>query len=174
GFEAGQKYNGPVTKTGYQILANTGVNFNIRARSGTPFTSQANVTPDGLNQEPKRLSQGSINGSRMPWNYRVDFRMYKGFDITINKSKDKELQRTLNFLIYLQIQNLLNTANVINVYRYTGNPNDDGYLSSAVSDGAKNVAYNPQSYIDLYRAFIERPENFSLPRRIFLGLQFNF
>jgi outer membrane receptor protein involved in Fe transport len=173
-FASGREYDGPVSKSGYQILANTGVNFNIRARSGTPFTSQSNVTADGLNQEPKRLSQGSINGSRLPWTFRVDFKIYKGFDVTVNKSKDKELQRTLNFQVYLQIQNLLNNANVVSVYRYTGNANDDGYLSSAASDGAKNVAYNAQSYIDLYRAFINQPDNYSLPRRIFLGLQFNF
>ncbi|MCO5280059.1 MAG: hypothetical protein M9931_03260, partial [Chitinophagales bacterium] len=97
-----------------------------------------------------------------------------GFDVIVNKNKDKDMQRTLNFQIYLQIQNLLNTANVVNVYRYTGNANDDGYLSSATSDGAKNAAYNPQSYNDMYRAFINQPDNYSLPRRIFLGLQFGF
>ncbi|MFN8293282.1 MAG: carboxypeptidase regulatory-like domain-containing protein [Chitinophagales bacterium] len=173
-FASGRDYDGPVSKSGYQILANTGVNFNIRARSGTPFTSQSNVTPEGLLSTPKRLSQGSINGSRLPWTFRVDFKIFKGFDVTVNKSKDKELQRNLNFQIYLQIQNLLNTANVVNVYRYTGNANDDGYLSSTVSDGAKNAAYNAQSYNDLYRAFINQPDYYSLPRRIFLGLQFGF
>lgn len=173
-FASGREYDGPVSKSGYQILANTGVNFNIRARSGTPYTSQSNVTAEGLLAGQKRLSQGSINGSRLPWTFRVDFKIFKGFDVIVNKNKDKDMQRTLNFQIYLQIQNLLNTANVVNVYRYTGNANDDGYLSSATSDGAKNAAYNPQSYNDLYRAFINQPDNYSLPRRIFLGLQFGF
>ena len=31
--------------------------------------------------------------------------------------------------MYLQIQNLLNTKNIISVYRATGNPEDDGYLT---------------------------------------------
>lgn len=173
-FSSGREYDGPVSKSGYQILANSGLNFNIRARSGTPYTSQSNVTPEALNATPKRLSQGSINGSRLPWNFRVDFRVFKGFDIVTNKNKDRELQRTLNFQIYLQIQNLLNAANPVNVYRYTGNPDDDGYLSSTLSDGPKAAAFNAQSYVDLYRAFVNDPNNYSLPRRIFLGFQFNF
>lgn len=173
-FSSGRDYDGPVSKSGYQILANTGVNFNIRARSGTPYTSQSNVTPDGLLVSQKRLSQGSINGSRLPWSFRVDFKIFKGFDVTVNKNKDKEFQRTLNFQIYLQIQNLLNTANVVSVYRYTGNADDDGYLSATASDGAKNAAYSVQSYNDLYRAFVNQPDHYSLPRRIFLGLQFGF
>ncbi len=173
-FASGKEYDGPVSKSGTQILANSGFNFNIRARSGTPFTSQSNVTPDALNAAPKRLSQGSINGSRLPWNFRVDFRIFKGFDIVTNKNKDREFQRTLNFQVYLQIQNLLNAANPINVYRFTGNPDDDGYLSSTLSDSPKDAAYNPQSFVDLYRAFVNDPSNYSLPRRIFLGFQFNF
>ncbi len=173
-FASGRDYDGPVSKSGYQILANSGLNFNIRARSGTPYTSQSNVTPEALNATPKRLSQGSINGSRLPWNFRVDFRVFKGFDVLVNKNKDRELQRTLNFQVYVQIQNLLNAANPVNVYRFTGNPDDDGYLSSTLSDGPRDAAFNPQSYVDLYRAFVNDPNNYSLPRRIFLGLQFNF
>jgi len=38
------------------------------------------------------------------------------------------------------VLNLLNTRNILNVYNYTGNPEDDGYLSSTL--GQTNTATN--------------------------------
>jgi hypothetical protein len=76
--------------------------------------------------------------------------------------------------VYVYIQNLLNTENVLTVYPYTLNANDDGYLSANGSASAISSKTNPQSYKDLYRAKVNNPDNYSLPRRIYLGANINF
>jgi len=76
--------------------------------------------------------------------------------------------------IYLQIQNLFNTANVLTVYRYTGTANSDGYLNDPGSLSAIQSALNPKAFKDQYAVYINNPSNYSLPRRIYLGAIFTF
>lgn len=76
--------------------------------------------------------------------------------------------------IYLYIQNLLNTENVLAVYPYTLNANDDGYLKSPGSVANINSQPSIQAYKDLYRAKVNNPSNYSLPRRVYLGVNINF
>ncbi len=169
------KYNGPIIKN-RRILADAGINFQIQGRSGTPYTKQVNLSAEGFLTTPRRVGDGSVNGARLPWNVRVDMRVYKGFSFKVGKKSGDE-QRKLNFQVYLQIQNLLNTKNVLSVYRYTGNGSDDGYLLSSTSASVVNGAQNPQSFKDLYNAYtgnINAGTNYTLPRRIYLGLTFNF
>jgi len=54
-----------------------------------------------------------------------------------------------NFFLY--VQNLLNTKNVINVYRRSGSAEDDGFLSDPALSGSV-VAAQGTGYVDLYRA----------------------
>ncbi|MBK8470907.1 MAG: hypothetical protein IPL33_01125 [Sphingobacteriales bacterium] len=78
--------------------------------------------------------------------------------------------------VYLLIQNLLNSRNVTGVYAFTGSPVDDGYLTSAAGQTSievTNTTDNP-GFIDQYTTRVINPENLSLPRRIRLGLMFNF
>ena len=70
---------------------------------------------------------GSINGSRLPWQFRFNAKLNKNFEIKWTKKKSSYVN------VYLQVQNLLNTKNIISVYRATGNPEDDGYLTAAES-----------------------------------------
>lgn len=80
----------------------------------------------------------------------------------------------MNFSVYLLIQNILNAKNPVSVYRYTGNPSDDGYLGSASGKlDISNRAY-PDSYKDLYRAYVNLPDNYSKPRNIRLGVVVGF
>ena len=71
-------------------------------------------------------------------------------------------------------QNVLGTLNVRNVYRYTGSATEDGWLQSPEAQTVINSSVSPDSYRDLYSASVNRPGNFTLPRRIFLGLSMNF
>ena len=70
--------------------------------------------------------------------------------------------------------NLLNTQNVVNVYSYTGNPDDDGYLSAPEWQRQINNQLDPQSFRDLYGVFVNNPGNYSMPRQIRFGIMFNF
>lgn len=174
-YGQGKDYNGPTIKN-KQILANAGVNLQLSARSGTPYTEQQFATPEGLEGQPGRpITKGSINGSRMPWYFRLNMRVWKDFTFVVGKKNEKkDDKRELALQIYLQIQNLIGSKNPVSVYRYTGTPGDDGYLSDPSSLSAIQAALNPQAYKDQYAAYINRPDNYALPRRIYLGAVFSF
>jgi len=174
-YGVGKDYNGPTIKN-KQILSDAGINLQVSARSGTPYTEQTNATPEALEGQPGRpITKGSINGSRLPWYFRVNMRVWKNFNFVVGKKKAKqEDKRDVSLQIYLQIQNLLDARNPISVYRYTGTSNDDGYLSDPSSVSSIQGALNPQAYKDQYAAYINRGDNYSLPRRIYLGAVLNF
>tara|TARA_A100001388_G_scaffold277506_1_gene269049 strand:- start:1377 stop:5039 length:3663 start_codon:yes stop_codon:yes gene_type:complete len=170
-FDSGKDYNGPVWFN-KQIFANSGANFIIIAGSGTPYSRQSNITQDGafgINQ--RSTLEGSLNGSRNPWTVRINTKLNKKFTIDVGQLDNK---RKLGFNIYLQVQNLLNTKNVRSVYRATGNPDDDGYLSDASAQTDINAQNDPQSFRDMYMMKINNPSNYSLPRMARLGIEINF
>ena len=174
-YGVGKDYNGPTIKN-VQILSDAGISFQLSTRSGTPYTAQENVTPLALQSSSSRaVGQGSINGSRLPWYVRANMRVWKNFDFNVGKKKDKkDSGRDVGLQIYLQIQNLFNTANVLTVYRYTGTANSDGYLNDPGSLSAIQSALNPKAFKDQYAVYINNPSNYSLPRRIYLGAVFTF
>jgi outer membrane receptor protein involved in Fe transport len=173
-FGEGKEYNGPVSKKGKQILSNFGINVLAQARSGTPYTRQDNPTPAGLTTSSRTVTLGYINGSRIGWNFRADLKISKSFSVDIAKKNDEKDGKKLYFDIYLWIDNLLGTANVLNVYRYTGSASDDGFIDSPLGQLAVDAANTPDSYRDLYNARINSPTNFTAPRRIYLGASVNF
>ena len=75
---------------------------------------------------------------------------------------------------HLSVLNVLNTQNIRAVYGTTGNPNDDGYLTNPKYQAQINSYEDPQSYRDLRSVSTDSPYNYSLPRRIRLGLELNF
>ena len=75
---------------------------------------------------------------------------------------------------YLQIQNLLNTKNIIKIYRATGNPEDDGYLTDEASQNDILSKNNPDSFIYLYSLAVNNPSHYSLPRTFRMGLSLSF
>ena len=69
---------------------------------------------------------------------------------------------------------LLDAKNIISVYRATGNPEDDGYLTSSAAQNAINAQNSPDSFRYLYSLAVNNPNNYSLPRMIRAGLSFEF
>ena len=174
-FAGGSKYTGPktVTKKGKTInwLQIFGVNAVIRAGSGNPYSRQSNTT--GLVGGGSAFLEGSINGSSRPWQFRIDARIDKDFVIKWKRKEGKkEKSTTLN--VYVDLQNLLNTQNILGVYRKTGNPDDDGYLAAAEHQAAIQSQTDEQSFRDLYSVAVNNPFNYSRPRRIRLGVLLNF
>ena len=74
----------------------------------------------------------------------------------------------------IRVSITVDARNVIAVYRATGNPDDDGYLAAAASQDAINKSFDIQSFIDLYHIKVNKPGNYSLPRRIYLGVKIDF
>ena len=158
-YGGGPAYNGPVW-FGKRVLENAGLNLVVNANSGTPYTRR--VLAYGLTDAQTPMT-GNINGSRLPWSFRVD--------ATANKVWNFNEGPFSNFEIYVQMLNVLNTQNVLGVYPYTGSPSDDGYLSSPQGQNAIQFQASAQSFADLYNISLANPGLFSLPRRIRLGLR---
>lgn len=173
-YASGKDYNGPVW-FGKQVFSNAGVNLVMRAGSGTPYTRIANPVQT---QDPtiagRTTLAGSINGSRLPWQFNFDVRFDKDFELKMGTKTDGSKKRSLYMSVYLQVLNLLNANNVTAVYSATGNPDDDGYLSSAEAQSSIDAQISPESYTTYYSMSVNSPFNYLEPRRIRLGVQLNF
>jgi hypothetical protein len=115
--------------------------------------------------------KGSYFGSRLPWSFRVNATVDKDIFFTMGKGENKR-QSSLN--IYLRINNLLNSKNILQVYPYTGNADDDGYLTSPEWQKQISEQLNEQAYRDLYSVAVNRPWYYASPRTIRLGVILNF
>ncbi len=164
----GKDYNGPVW-FGSKVFQNAGVNFTLAAGSGTPYSRQSNITQeaaDGIND--RSTLEGSLNGSRLPWQFRINMKVNKEFEIKWNDKKSSL------FNVYVQIQNLLDAQNIIAVYRATGNPEDDGYLTSAAAQNAIDAKNDPDAFRYLYSLAVNNTDNYSLPRMFRAGVSLEF
>lgn len=175
-YSKGKKYNGPEL-FGKQIFADAGVNLQMIAVSGRPYT--ARTTPLSLEGQQ---TQGSINGARLPWNNTLNLRVDKNFEL--RAPKDGKSGLLLN--VYFRVSNLLDRRNIVNVYRATGSPFTDGFLESALGEttvaareiqdptirdefGSRSLAF-----ADSYQWRVLNPNFLSLPRRMYLGVRFDF
>lgn len=169
----GKKYNGPTitrkikgtdkVKT-IPLFENTGINFTFNGGSGTPYTKRDIVSNN---------IQGQLFGSRLPWQFWMDAQIDKDILLKLNKGEGKN-KKYAYLNIYLQVLNVLNTRNIIGVYSTTGNPNDDGYLAAAQNQSTIALFSDPQSYRDLRSTLVDDPYNYAMPRRVRLGVIFNF
>lgn len=167
-YGSGKSYNGPIWWN-KRVLENFGVNFVVNANSGTPFTRRELPYPITTDPQGNIPTLGQINGSRLPWQFRADMRVNKVFAFAF-----KEGGRKQNVDVYLQVLNVFDNMNVLGVYAYTGDPQDDGYLASDRSVTAVQQAVSAEAFADLYRARLQNPFNFALPRRVRLGVMWNF
>lgn len=165
-FQSGEEYLGP--KIGnVELLGNMGFSLSVNANSGRPYTSKQVAGGIGTSFED-RLTDGSVNGARMPWNFRLGIRVDRNFVI------GKKGKNPLRLNVFLRVSNLLNTQNVLGVYAATGSPTDDGFLTSGNGPGAGFAASQSDSYELLYGLRNNNPYNISRPRRIFLGMNVFF
>ena len=170
--------NGEETVREIEWLANTGFSLLFSAASGTPYTRSSTPYSNIVAGTNSTLA-GTINGSNMPWQYQADLRIDKTFMFNFNKNKKDENGKTkaakIGYLtVYVDIQNLFNFKNIISVYDYTGNPDDDGYLSAAAYQQQINSQIYVPSYINYYEMRVQNPYNYSRPFRASLGIQFGF
>ncbi|MCB0853461.1 MAG: hypothetical protein KDD63_14645 [Bacteroidetes bacterium] len=120
------------------------------------------------------IVQGTPNGARKPWQFRMDLRFDKSFVIGNKPKEGGGFSKAYDFNVYLLMLNALDTRNVIGVYRYTGLPDDDGFLASDGGQQRIVTQVDPTAYVDQYTLRVQNPSNYSIPRRIRLGVQFNF
>jgi hypothetical protein len=139
--------------------------------SGTPYTASRNVVSPI--SQGSNLLKGSYYGSRLPWQFRLDLKVDKDFNLNIGGNEEKD-KRTAYLNVYLQVLNLLDTKNIMGVYPATGNPDDDGYLSAPEWQRQISNQTDPEAFRELYEVYVNSPGNYSSPRQIRLGVLFNF
>ncbi|MBK8493104.1 MAG: carboxypeptidase regulatory-like domain-containing protein [Saprospirales bacterium] len=166
-YLSGKRYNGP-SILGLDLLANTGLNLQAIAVSGRPYTAKlVPVQFDGQG------TVGSINGARLPWNFTVNARVDRDIFLT-----SPDAQRPLMINVYFRVANMLNRKNTVGVYSATGSPSDDGYLASArgldALDATQQSGRSTEAFLASYQWRMLNPNNYSLPRRMYVGLIFNF
>ncbi|MCF8244847.1 MAG: TonB-dependent receptor [Saprospiraceae bacterium] len=166
-YASGQAYNGP-TIAGIDILANTGVNFAASTVSGRPYT--AAIQPEAFGSSGIK---GAVNGSRLPWNTLVAMQVDKQFNLT-----KEGASRNIGMNVYVRVSNLFDKRNIQGVYTYSGEPNDDGFLNSARGalqlQNATGTGQSSSAYLASYQWRMLNPNNYSLPRRIYIGAIFDF
>lgn len=171
----GKEYNGPKTyktnKKGEEKvirwLEGTGLNVSFAGGTGTPYTKSSKVFPLTA---PSRVIDGSINGSRMPSFFKADLRLDR--DIFLDPIKEGGRGSYIN--VFLQVLNVFNSANVLTVYSATGNPDDDGYLTSDLYQNIIQQQLSEESYRLLYSIRCNNPAHYAGPRLIRVGLSYNF
>jgi outer membrane receptor protein involved in Fe transport len=167
-FDNGTRYNGPRI-AGIRFLEDFGANLAISAVSGAPYT--AKEVPDRFGGAG---TIGQINGSRLPWKYRLDLR----FDKDVKLSRNEKNPLTMN--VFLRIQNLLNTRNVVGVFSASGSASNDGYLASERGGQEQDQvlqqggASYQSAFLNAYNWALINPGNYTLPRRVFIGASFSF
>jgi hypothetical protein len=166
-YGQGKDYNGLVLG-GKKILENTGVNFTANYSSGRPYS--ASKTVSSLTGLGASVLEGTPSGSRNPGTFRVAMQVDRNFMLKFGSKKQKSA--ALN--VYLLVNNLFNTKNILGVYRATGNPDDDGFLSDAQFQTIIASQISEASFREYYALRMNNPFNYSLPRTIRLGVKLDF
>jgi outer membrane receptor protein involved in Fe transport len=161
-FADGKNYNGPKL-FGKDIFANAGANFTVNAGAGTPYTKRDIIST---------FVEGRINGSNKPWNYRIDLKIDKTWDIKFSRGEEKGRTGSIN--AYVDVFNVLNTLGIKGVYTYTGNPDDDGYLSSVKHQQQIEQSNDSESFINYHLMLLNNPGNYFKPRNIRVGVALSF
>ncbi len=165
-FSEGREYNGPRIG-GKDILSNFGVNLQAHAVSGRPYTANKPCFDGG-----EVVFRAPSTATVCPGAFTLDLRIDKSFNLS---AEDK---KPLNLNIYFRVSNLLNRKNVISVYPVTGSPTDDGYLATAegqsIVEGYHCTRPKPGSLSGFLFLAVRNPDNFTLPRRMYVGAVFEF
>ncbi len=147
---------------GSKFLQNFGANLLFTFNSGHNYTQF-----DGFGNT--RVPNEALNSSVTPWNFQLDAKIDKSFSIG-----------SLNLNVYLWVINVLDIQNVVGVFGTSGDPIDDGYLSSAEGKN-RYESYKLTSgvetaelYKQLYLASIYNADNYGTPRQIRLGIRLDY
>ncbi|MCH8121806.1 MAG: carboxypeptidase-like regulatory domain-containing protein [Bacteroidetes bacterium] len=149
------------TIAGTKLLQNFGLNVLFTAGSGFPYT--AVEEPFNLAGAARAANpRGVINGDRMPGNTRIDIRLDRRFRIGQGTSLSA----------FIWIQNLLDEKNTNNVWRFTGLPDNDGFLATA--QGARFLADKPVGAEKIYRHRNRPLDWVGFPRLTRVGVRVDF
>ena len=138
--------------------------------SGTPYSAQEGVIPTAFIAANSGGIKGTVNGSRKPGSFRSDLQIDRNFVLKFGEEKKK----SANLNVYLLVNNLFNFTNVLDIYRATGNADDDGYLNAAQYQAQIQSQRDAEAFTNYYLMKMDDPFNFGIPRTIRLGIKLDF
>jgi outer membrane receptor protein involved in Fe transport len=146
---------------GGPVLQEAGLNVLMTFNGGTSFTRIVDLTYNG--DVRQRVPIEAVGSSTTPWVFQIDARLDKAVHIG-----------PLGVDFYVYVINLLNTQNAVTVFNTTGDPKDNGWLSSA--NGAIFAQSQGQKYVDFYNSYFGglNSGNFGPPRQIRFGLRLDY
>jgi hypothetical protein len=121
--------------------------------SGLPYTPVINQA-EGRGEDASRVVQG--NSRRRPATLDIDLRMFKNFTIS-----------TVTASVFVRVINLLDRRNEITVYGQTGRATATPEQMGIGGLGGLNRINTPEE-------FLLRPDFYSEPREVQVGLELNF
>jgi len=134
----------------YSQSRNWGFSIISNFFTGQPYTPAVNkFTRVTQNAYPR-------NSTVKPTNFNVDLRIYKDFPLG-----------TTYISIFARVMNLLDWDNPTGVYTDTGDP----YYTISRTEADR---INPNTYYNTLDEIFMNPNNFSQPRRVEVGLSYNF
>lgn len=158
----GPKFNGK------EIFKYTSINVISNSYSGAPYTPTTN--PVQIGAVGRAQIKGVPFGARLPWQQTFDINITKGF-----RFNREDHPKPLLMNVFVWVQNVLNYMNVNGVFPYTGQALDDGFLNSPQGKLLAQNQINAQSYIDLYKVFLNsQTGNLGAPRTVRVGVRINF
>ncbi len=145
---------------GAKLFENFGVNMIATFKSGQPYSRILAPYPRHASVRLTGL-QGEINGQNLPASTLVNLKIDRRFKFNQNTT----------MTAFVEIENLLDSDNVVSVYQATGEANNDGYLDT--DDGLSEfpVGTIGRSY---YQYRIDYPYNYGIPRTTRVGFRLNF
>ena len=162
---------------GGRPLAGFGLNLLGSFGSGVPYTPLNAAATDPIGQSTNGQVEGEVNSVYNGWTGRLDFKVDRSFNLG-----------PANLKAYVWVQNLLDTDNIYGVYRTTGLPDDDGFLSAPQGIAALDATTNLDeraAYEFAYSNYVGGPviqnsfkvggsQIYGLPRRIRFGILMDF
>lgn len=124
-------------------------NLNWSFASGAPYTPQSSIGTQFLD----------TNSQRKDFTHQANMRLTKGISLS-NK---------MNIRLWLDIENLFKTKNVLTVYPKTGSPYETG---EDIADSNTNFLYPEVDYV--YHRYVRNPGYVNNFRGFTLGMSFNF
>jgi len=148
---------------GNVLFRNFGFNILSQFGSGlryTPSRPRSDVFGGSLSDKPV----AGLNSGVTPWTFNIDFRIDKSFRVG-----------PTDFTAFLWIENLLDRQNVNGVYYGSGQPNNDGYLTTpAGQTWLSTAAIGSAAFGNtLYESRINTPYHYGKPRQVRFGVRFD-
>lgn len=145
------------------FLKYTGANLVFSFNSGNPYTRMRTFNTDPFtgrydNDNVSETPISAVNTEYTPWVYKIDLKVNK--EVYFGGVK---------FNAYVWVLNLLNTANVKDIWITTGLPDDTGFWGTAA--GQQKLATLSETDKALYRMREMDYNNYGIPRQVRFGVE---